>query len=147
MRVLNDAWPAYLTTVGERGYPQTRAMFNLRNKRYFPKLESLFLRLEKEFTTIFTTNTSSTKIDDIKKHSKVSVYYCVPDESRGVMLSGDIEIVDDVKLKKALWHDEWERYYPEGYNDPDHTVLRLEPILIRGWNQTHTFRLNLGEKE
>ncbi|NHJ14127.1 MAG: hypothetical protein EAX95_10655 [Candidatus Thorarchaeota archaeon] len=147
LRVMDDAWPAYLTTIDERGYPQTRAMFNLRNKQHFPKLEPLFLKLENRFTAIFSTNTSSTKIDNITKDSKVSIYYCVPDEWRGVMLSGNIEIVDDAKLKKALWHDGWERYYPKGYDDPDHSVLRLEPILARGWNQNHTFRLDLGEEE
>ena len=142
--LLDIAWPAYLTTIDAKGYPQTRAMFNLRNKKWFPKLISFFEE-RADFTVIISTNTSSTKISDIKTNSKVSIYYCDPESWRGVMFGGDIEIVDDLTVKKALWHDDWTRYYPKGYDDPDHTVLRLIPTSARGWTGSSTFKLELGD--
>ena len=145
LNLLEKAWPAYLTTVDERGFPQTRAMFNLRNSERFPKLIPLFGKHRDDFAIIFSTNTSSTKVAEIKSRPAVSVYYCNPDEWKGVMFGGEIEIVDDVKLKKELWHDNWVRYYPTGYDDPDHTLLKLIPTVARGWAGSATFRLELGE--
>ena len=145
LNLLDTGWPAYLTTVNQEGFPQTRAMFNLRNKKWFPKLISLFDKHRDDFMIIFSTNTSSTKINDIKSRPKTSVYYCNPDEWKGVMFGGEIEIVDDLELKKTLWHDDWDKYYPKGHDDPDHTVLRIIPTIARGWAGSHTFKLELGD--
>jgi pyridoxamine 5'-phosphate oxidase len=60
-----------------------------------------------------------------------------------VMLAGDIEIVDDSEVRSALWNDGWERYYPQGPDDPDHTVLRLYPKLVQGWYQATRFEFTL----
>ena len=136
-------WPAYLTTIDAEGYPQTRAMFNLRNEERFPALVPVFKEIGNDLTIIFSTNTSSTKIVDIRQNPLTSVYYCLPDNWRGAMFAGTMEIVEDEDLKKKLWQDGWERYYPKGYNDPDHTVLRLEPDVAKGWTGSQTFKLRL----
>jgi pyridoxamine 5'-phosphate oxidase len=144
--LLETGWPAYLTTVDEIGFPQTRAMFNLRNKERFPKLIPIFEEHRDIFMIIFTTNTSSTKIEDIRLRPKTSVYYCNPDDWQGVMFGGEIEVVDDSELKKRIWHEGWERYYPKGYDDPDHTVLQIIPTVARGWTGSSTFKLELGDE-
>lgn len=141
--LLDTGWPAYVTTVDKKGFPQTRAMFSLRNRKRFPRLMRFFEEQKDDFTLIFTTNTSSSKMDDIKSNRAVSVYYCNPDTWRGVMFSGLIEVVNDSLTKKAVWHPEWNKYYPGGYDDPDHTVLRLLPTMAKGWSGTETFRLEL----
>lgn len=145
LELLETGWPAYFTTVDGKGYPQTRAMFNLRNKKWFPKLVQLFERQKDDFMILFSTNTSSTKIPDIKSNSAVSVYYCDPESWKGVMFGGNIEIVEDMSLKKELWHDAWDKYYPKGFDDPDYTVLRIYPIIAKGWSGSSTFKLDLGE--
>jgi hypothetical protein len=33
----------------------------------------------------------------------------------------------------------------KGYDDPDHTVLRIIPTIVRGWAGSHTFKLELGD--
>jgi general stress protein 26 len=143
--LMEKAKAAFLTTIDADGFPQTRGMFNLRNKESWPRLVPFFSDHKENFMVLFTTNTSSTKIDDIRINQKVSVYYTIPDEWRGLMLGGTIEIVDDDDLKKFLWHEGWERYYPKGYDDPNHTVLRLYPTVARGWNQNHTYRFEIGD--
>lgn len=145
--LIETGWPAYLTTVDDKGFPQTRAMFNLQNKERFPKLAPLFEKHRDNYTIIFSTNTSSTKIDDIKSRPAASVYFCKPEVWQGVMFGGELEIVEDSELKKEMWHDGWERYYPQGYDDPDHTVLRLVPTIAKGWTGSSTFRLELGDSK
>lgn len=143
VELMGLAHPVYLTTVDERGHPQTRGMFNLRNKKMWPRLVPLFEENNSKLMILFSTNTSSPKIQNIRSNKAVSVYYCEPNNQRGVHLGGQIEIVNDSDLMKSIWHDGWERYYPSGYDDPDYTVLRLYPNEIRGWNQSHTFYLEL----
>ena len=138
---------AIVTSIDEKGYPQTRAMFNLRNSEQWPRLIPIFEEHADDFMLLFTTNTSSTKVQNLRENTKVSVYFCIPTESRGLMLGGDMEIVSDLELKKAIWHDGWERYYPKGFDDPDHSVLRLYPKVGRGWNQSHTYHFKIGGDE
>ncbi|TFG96232.1 hypothetical protein E4H12_11560 [Candidatus Thorarchaeota archaeon] len=144
--LLETGWPVYLTTIDAKGYPQTRAMLNLRNKKQYPNLFSFFEKQD-DFTIIFTTNTSSTKITDVKTNSAISVYYCDPESWRGVMFGGDVEIVDDLSFKQRVWSDSWTKYYPKGYDDPDHTVLRMNPIMVKGWTGSMTFELELGDTQ
>jgi general stress protein 26 len=118
---------AYLTTIDSEGYPITRAMFNLRNKEQFPEFLDFFKGLDNEFEIYISTNTSSSKIDHIKKNPKISVYFCDTEDFKGVMLGGEAEVIDDMKVKQKIWLDWWTRYYSKGLEDPDYTLLRLNP--------------------
>lgn len=141
---MEDSEIAYLSTVGNDGFPYTRAIFNLRNIEQYPTLAKLFVDHKDDLLVYFTTNTSSLKVEQIKKNPVVSIYYCVPREFRGAMIGGLMEIVIDKNLKKELWIDGWERYYPEGVKDSDYTVLRLSPKFVRGWAENKKFALNLS---
>jgi len=140
LELLESADAAYVTTIDQEGYPQTRCMFNLRNRQKFPKLIELFETHKDDFMVLFTTNTSSAKISHIKKNPAVCVYYCKSEEFHGLMLSGNVEIVDDHRIREQLWHEGWKRYYPMGANDPDHTVLRFLPVKAKGWYKGRAFK-------
>lgn len=135
--LLDTAEAAIVTTIDQGGRPQTRAMFNLRNGRQFPKLRPFFADLP-PFELWFTTNTASGKIRDLAGNAAASVYYCRPGEFRGLMLGGDFEVVHDDRDRHRLWQDGWEMYYPGGPTDPDHTVLRLRPTLAKYYHQLKT---------
>ena len=143
LELMETSKAAYLTTIDSEGYPHTRGMFNLRNKEMWPRLIPMFSEHQEDFMVIFTTNTSSNKVPHLRVNPKVSVYYCTPDSWKGFMVNGDIEIVTDSEIKRSLWHDGWERYYPNGYDDPDHTVLRLFPKLAKGWTGSRTFMFSI----
>lgn len=134
---------AYVTTIDPDGYPQTRAMFNLRRKEQFPGLAALFKGHQNDFLVYFTTNTSSPKMAHVKKNPKVAVYYCRAGEFRGLMLSGEMEIVTDRAEKEQVWQKGWEMYYPGGVHDPDHTVLRLRPMAAKYYHQLDSFYFDL----
>lgn len=143
--LMETADAACLTTISEDGYPHTRVVFNLRNRQQFPGQVKLFTPHQEDLLVYISTNTSSNKVREIKANPKVSVYYCDPKQFHGVMLAGDIEIVSDADVKKALWNEGWERYYPAGVDDPDYTVLRLFPKYAAGWYRSARFEFRLGD--
>jgi len=143
LTLMSEAKAVYLTTIDEQGFPQTRAMLNLRNEKHYPGLADVFSKHDGDFLLYFTTNTSSAKIRQIKKNPAVCAYFCKPNKFHGFMLSGEIEIINDPHVREMLWQDDWERYYPQGPNDPDHTVLRLIPKKAKGWYRAQTFAFTL----
>ena len=117
----------YLTTLQPDGYPHTRSVWNLRNRKSFGRLWPFFKERNKDFLVLFGTNTSSNKIKHIIANPKVSAYYCDPADYRGLTLIGDAVIDDDMEIKKMLWDPAWTFYYPKGIEDPDFSVIRLKP--------------------
>lgn len=146
LELMEIAKAAYLTTIDANGFPHTRGMTNMRNMDTHPHLAPLFRDHREDFLIIFSTNTSSAKVSHIKENPKVAVYYSHPEKTQGVMFGGEIEIVLDPKLKRAIWRDEMVKYYPSGYDDPDHTILRLRPRMAKGWNGQRftTFAFNIS---
>jgi general stress protein 26 len=145
--LMETAEAAYLTTVDEAGYPRTRAMLNLRNRRQWGALAPTFDGHREDFLVYFSTNTSSTKVRQIRANPHVSVYFCHPAQFHGLMLGGDIEIVTDPTLKHRLWQDGWEVYYPRGRDDPDYTILRLLPAFASGWTGEGPFAFEIGARK
>ncbi len=139
IEVMEASDAVYLTTYGLDGYPHTRAMLNLRNRETYPSQVKLFEQHQDDLMVLISTNTSSSKLRQIQADSRACLYYCLPLQFHGLMLVGDIEIVDDSQFKHAIWNEGWERYYPGGPDDPDHTVLRLYPKYAEGWYQARRF--------
>ena len=123
--VIREADTAYLATLDGKGFPQVRAMLNLKFEDQFPGLAEFLKKNAKGFETYFTTNTSSRKIQQIKINPGVSVYYNVG--YNGVTINGNIELIEDKSVKDVVWQDGWELYYPKGINDPDYAVLKFTP--------------------
>jgi len=144
VELMETAPAVYLTTNGPGGYPHTRAMFNLRNREQFPGQVPLFAGHREDLLVYFSTNTSSKKLHQIRADPRVSVYYCSPGQFHGLMLSGDVEALDDSAVRHAIWNEGWERYYPGGPDDPDHTVLCLRPRRAIGWYKATRFEFEIG---
>jgi len=141
--IMHSAEVVYLTTIDTYGFPYTRAVFNLRNAEKFPSLAGLFEKHRDDLLIYLSTNTSSAKVGQLQANSKLSVYYCIPDNFYGLMLAGEVESVTDPEIKKTLWQNGWEMYFPAGTGDPDYTVLSLTPLLIRGWYGSEAFEIDM----
>lgn len=128
-----------LATMGKDSYPHVRALFNLRDARRFPSLASY--QADKGLSVYLGTNTSSIKLREIGEEPRVSVYYMIPSEFKGICLSG--KAVPDAEARAAVWIDGWEMYYPLGRDDPDYTMLRIDPVRARGWTVMSSFDLEL----
>lgn len=100
-----------LGTNSEEGFPNIKAMLNLRHEG----LKRVW----------FSTNTSSKKVQQLKKDRRACVYYVDEKNFRGLMLIGTVDILQDIESKKMLWSEGAEVYYPLGVEDPDYSVLRF----------------------
>lgn len=102
---------AYLASINGEDYPVMRAMLVLEHDSFQ--------------TQYFSTNTSSRKVGYYQNNPKASVYYCEPDQYKGVLFVGDMEVCTDQETKDFLWREGFECYYPAGATDPDYCVLKF----------------------
>jgi general stress protein 26 len=102
---------AMLGTNGDNGYPNIKAMIKMENE----DLNRIW----------FSTNTSSRRIDQLTRNPKACVYFVDFDQWMGLMLVGDVEVLQDMDSRKRLWREGYEKYYPLGVTDPDYSVLRF----------------------
>ena len=116
VKLMETADVAYLSTVDSDGFPQTRAMVNLRNKEQYSDLVSVFEEHQEDLLIYVTTDTASDKFKQIKENPKVSFYFCNPQKIQGLLLVGEMELVTDMDIKKQLWHDDWKIHYPNGFD-------------------------------
>ncbi len=100
-----------VTSVGEDGYPYTKAMFTAKRDG---------MRVH-----YFSTNLSSATAGRFAKNPKACVYFCDGNGIRGLALLGDMEVCQDAYHKEMLWHEGDEKYYPQGVTDPDYIVYRF----------------------
>jgi general stress protein 26 len=143
LKLMEAAEAAYLSTIDSNGFPQIRVMANLRNKEQSPGLAEVFAKHGEDFLVYLTTCEQMPKVEQIKANPKASVYYCNVKESLGLMLAGQIEVITDENLKKELWQDWWETYYP----DKKYALLRLLPDFAKGWNKEGPFGFEICAKK
>lgn len=123
-----------LSTHGEEGFPETRMLFNLKHQAVVAGCDSLlppFGGMERNFSGYIGTNSSSRKTAQIRADGRTCLYYADPEGFRGLGVTGLLEEVADEAVKKALWREGWERYYPQGPKDPDFAVFRFAALRAR----------------
>ncbi len=123
---------AMLGTNGEGGFPNIKAMLNLKYEgigRFW-----------------FSTNTSSKRVQQLRQDNRACIYFVDENEFKGLMLVGVVEILQDIESRKMLWNEGFEIYYPQGVEDPDYSVLRFtarQGNFYHGLNNI-TFDLDAG---
>ena len=143
-QLLQNADLVYVSTMDDHNYPQTRAMSNLRNHEQFNRLANFFDDQQDEFITYLTTNRMSLKMEHIGKNHKVCLYYSNYAETHGLALTGKMEIIDDMEIRKLLWQKEWIQFYEGGLEGSDYTVLCVKPLVARGWYKTDKYEFKLN---
>jgi general stress protein 26 len=109
LELIKNAKIALVGSIDNGGFPNVKAMMNL---------ESEGLR-----KIWFSTNTSSKRVSYLQNNPKACVYYVDSEKFMGLMLVGTIEVTQDNELRRKLWADGCEVYYPLGINDPDYSIL------------------------
>lgn len=143
LNLMETANAIYLSTIGSGGFPHTRIMTNLRNKKENPVSAGVLAQHKKDFTIYFVTSRSSTKMQQIRANPKVSAYLYDPGEFHTLMLSGEIEEITDKEFKKQLWQKGWEIHWPGGADDPEFTVLKLSPAFAKGGYKEGPFEFKI----
>ena len=100
-------------------------------------------------TIWFSTNTSSEHVRQLERDQRSCVYFgqWAEEPWRGLTLGGRMEILRDRASRERLWEDGCERYYPQGIDDPDYTVLRFTAKWAKFYQYGTKLRFELPEEE
>lgn len=112
--LMGSATVVYVSSVDKDGYPNIKAMLALEREG-----------IGKHY---FSTNLSAKRTQRFTENSKACIYYCDNDDYKGLMLTGEMEVLKDRKHRQMLWRDGFEMYYPKGIDDEDYCVLRFTAI-------------------
>lgn len=140
LAVLDNAEAVYLATTSAEG-PVIRALVNLRRADLYPT-PSRLARTD-DYTIYLSTSRASSKVAEIAADPRVALYYCLPQRYLGVTLSGNAQISEDEALRQGLWHDSWRIYWPDGPENPDYCIVRVQATKVFGWHGSAPFAAGL----
>jgi len=72
-----------------------------------------------------STNTPSKRVGQLVRNAKACIYFVDFEQWTGLMLVGEVEVLQDTESRQRLWREGFEKYYPLGVADPDYCVLRF----------------------
>lgn len=90
--------------------------------------------LELDGTLWFFTGKSTHKTHEIRYDQHVNVAYASPDSNTYVSLSGRAQIVEDKEKAKELWNPAYRAWFPDGLDDPDLCLLKVEVDSAEYWD-------------
>lgn len=82
----------------------------------------------------FFTNATSHKVSEITKLPKVNVSFADTDNQRYISVSGTAQIVRDREKIDELWRPEFKIWFPEGKDDPEIALLRVDLEKAEYWD-------------
>ena len=82
----------------------------------------------------FFTSASSHKVVEITKSPKVNVSFADPDNQHYVSISGKAQLVRDRNKIDELWRPEFKMWFPEGKDDPQVALLRVNLEKAEYWD-------------
>lgn len=82
----------------------------------------------------FFTNASSHKVTEISKLPKVNVSFADPDNQHYVSITGRAQLVRDRNKIDELWKPEFKIWFPEGKDDPQIALLRVNLEKAEYWD-------------
>lgn len=84
----------------------------------------------------FATSWASAKIGEVETRPEVVV--TMQDANCYLSLSGRAEIMDDRALIKRFYSPAWKIWFPEGRDDSDLVLLKIEPVRGACWDMNKT---------
>ena len=74
---------------------------------------------------LISTNTSSGHVRQLAENPAACLYFADSETFEGVCLTGRAAPTRDQALRRLLWNDGDEKYYPLGVDDPDYCVIEF----------------------
>ena len=74
------------------------------------------------------TNVNTRKVREIRKDSRVTLYYEAPNGGGYVAIQGTALIVNDPEKTEKYWKEEWNEFYPE--KSSNFTLIKVVPIKL-----------------
>lgn len=94
----------------------------------------------------FFTNDYTAKVDDLRLHPQVCASYAAPDQNRYVSVSGTAELVRDADKVRALWKPMLKAWFPQGVDDPDLALIRIDIVSAQYWDASSSKLVQLFSK-
>jgi len=117
--MINDIKFAMLTTIDTQGLIRSRPMITPPTRF--------------DGSLWFFTGRSTGKVHSIQNDQRVNVTYVDADDSKYVSISGRAQIINDKEKAKELWKKEYEMWFPEGLNDPDLALIKIDVDEAEYW--------------
>jgi len=118
--LIKDINVAMMTTEAEDGLMHSRPMATQKT--------------EFDGTLWFFTGLSTGKISEIDWNPEVNLSYSDGGANKYVSVSGTAEIVDDRAKKEELWSDIYKAWFPQGLDDPDLCLMKVEVTFAEYWD-------------
>ncbi len=119
----------YVTTL-DKGFPETRVMFNLLKHRH-EALSSGPAKAAKNFASFLATNTGSRKVAQMREDARVCLYYSDNNSFEGCMVRGRVKEIHEAEIRKAVWTSDWDMYYQGGLDGGDFSLFEFIPESVR----------------
>jgi general stress protein 26 len=85
-------------------------------------------------TLFFFTRAHAHKVDEVEQKSRVCVSYADPEKQNYVSLSGTARVVTDKVLVKAHWSEAMRTWFPQGSDDPEIAILKVDVEQAEYWD-------------
>lgn len=105
-----------LITIDENGCPKGRMMENL--------------PLGDDMVFWFATGSGSSKVAEIKKNSKASVFLYRPTDHSSINALGEAEVVTSDTIRAEKWKEKWTAFWQQGPSDPAYALIKVVPKKI-----------------
>jgi general stress protein 26 len=127
--LIKDIEFAMLTTVEEDGTLRSRPMATQ--------------QVEFDGDLWFFTQANSPKVDEVEREHEVNVSYASPDDQRYVSVSGRAQLVRDPEKIKELWNPAYKAWFPEGLDDPELALLKINVKQAEYWESSSSAVVHL----
>lgn len=84
----------------------------------------------------FFTNDTSEKIEEIENESGLCLCYSKPSDNTYACVMGIARAVDDKEKEKQLWNPMLKAWFPKGTDDPDMTLIKVNPYHAEYWDDS-----------
>lgn len=83
----------------------------------------------------FFARSSSTKIAELVKDDRVQLSFSDNEGPSFISVWGTGTVTDDLELKKQFWHKSLERWFENGPEDPDVSLIKVTAHKIQVWGR------------
>ncbi len=91
----------------------------------------------------FFSRSTSNKNAEIKRDSRVQLFYSNPGSAEFLNVAGSATIIKDAAKAKELWSPWARTWFPEGASDPELTLIKVIPLSVHYWDTKHNKMISL----
>ena len=96
-------------------------------------------------TLWFFTQAGAGKTNEIRLNPQVNVSFVSAEEHHYVSLTGHASVIQDRARMEELWKPDYRVWFPQGLDDPEHTLLRVDVEQAEYWDMLSSSMMSLLE--